>query len=102
MPDTIDGRGRPSSIASDSPSRTNDRPGCRITTLVLGGVVYRRDFLVRTGHLVGAAALASALGEADAFAPAQLEPTSMSWEQFRRSEERRVGKECRSRWSPYH
>src|SRR3712207_8198373 len=28
------------------------------------------------------------------------------WQQFpnalRRSEERRVGKECRSRWSPYH
>ena len=23
-------------------------------------------------------------------------------EQFPRSEERRVGKECRSRWSPYH
>ena len=23
-------------------------------------------------------------------------------EQARRSEERRVGKECRSRWSPYH
>ena len=23
-------------------------------------------------------------------------------EQHRRSEERRVGKECRSRWSPYH
>ena len=22
--------------------------------------------------------------------------------QIRRSEERRVGKECRSRWSPYH
>src|SRR3712207_9517806 len=22
--------------------------------------------------------------------------------EFRRSEERRVGKECRSRWSPYH
>ena len=21
---------------------------------------------------------------------------------FKRSEERRVGKECRSRWSPYH
>src|SRR2546422_8518425 len=82
---SIDGRGRPSSIASDSPSRTNDRPGCRTTTLGLGGVVYRRDFLVRTGHLVGAAALASALGEAHAFAPAQLEPTSMSWEQFRAS-----------------
>src|SRR3712207_2209238 len=24
------------------------------------------------------------------------------WEPVRRSEERRVGKECRSRWSPYH
>src|SRR5260370_16292130 len=26
----------------------------------------------------------------------------MDEEQVRRSEERRVGKECRSRWSPYH
>ena len=24
------------------------------------------------------------------------------WRQSHRSEERRVGKECRSRWSPYH
>src|SRR5256885_275049 len=24
------------------------------------------------------------------------------WEDYTRSEERRVGKECRSRWSPYH
>ena len=26
----------------------------------------------------------------------------VSGEKHRRSEERRVGKECRSRWSPYH
>jgi len=26
----------------------------------------------------------------------------LSWEDDMRSEERRVGKECRSRWSPYH
>ena len=26
----------------------------------------------------------------------------VGWDAFRRSEERRVGKECRSRWSPYH
>ena len=45
--------------------------------------MYRRDFLVRTGHLAGAAALASALREAHAFVPAQLQPTSMSWEEFR-------------------
>ena len=24
------------------------------------------------------------------------------WVDYKRSEERRVGKECRSRWSPYH
>ena len=24
------------------------------------------------------------------------------WDSLTRSEERRVGKECRSRWSPYH
>ena len=28
-----------------------------------------------------------------------IQPTSSFWY---RSEERRVGKECRSRWSPYH
>ena len=28
--------------------------------------------------------------------------TESCGEPFRRSEERRVGKECRSRWSPYH
>src|ERR1043166_10263141 len=27
---------------------------------------------------------------------------SMGWPSVDRSEERRVGKECRSRWSPYH
>ena len=26
----------------------------------------------------------------------------MKWKPSNRSEERRVGKECRSRWSPYH
>ena len=28
--------------------------------------------------------------------------TRLIRESYRRSEERRVGKECRSRWSPYH
>ena len=31
-----------------------------------------------------------------------LAPRLASLEGKRRSEERRVGKECRSRWSPYH
>ena len=29
-------------------------------------------------------------------------PRSCDYEPAHRSEERRVGKECRSRWSPYH
>ena len=29
-------------------------------------------------------------------------PQTDQWEDGDRSEERRVGKECRSRWSPYH
>ena len=31
-----------------------------------------------------------------------IQPTSHPVNQSIRSEERRVGKECRSRWSPYH
>ena len=37
-----------------------------------------------------------------------IEPQNVTLEEYRaeielcRSEERRVGKECRSRWSPYH
>ena len=27
---------------------------------------------------------------------------ALVWQKEHRSEERRVGKECRSRWSPYH
>ena len=30
------------------------------------------------------------------------EESKKIWEENARSEERRVGKECRSRWSPYH
>ena len=32
----------------------------------------------------------------------QMHPENMQEHFLRRSEERRVGKECRSRWSPYH
>ena len=46
-----------------------------------------------------------------AYSPSEIEnlnipelPLDGEWEAAfgRRSEERRVGKECRSRWSPYH
>ena len=34
--------------------------------------------------------------------PAWRDIDAETFGDFRRSEERRVGKECRSRWSPYH
>ena len=36
------------------------------------------------------------------FTPAALDVSSVNDTDSDRSEERRVGKECRSRWSPYH
>ena len=32
----------------------------------------------------------------------KITPFAATWMDPERSEERRVGKECRSRWSPYH
>src|SRR5260370_22485945 len=40
--------------------------------------------------------------EAEPGAVGPLRPTAAGGGSTRRSEERRVGKECRSRWSPYH
>src|ERR1035441_4284666 len=34
--------------------------------------------------------------------PENRNSTQLSFSRYSRSEERRVGKECRSRWSPYH
>ena len=45
---------------------------------------------------------ATIIGRSLAGAPAKDGETASSAEVRSRSEERRVGKECRSRWSPYH
>ena len=58
---------------------------------------YQNDFV--TGALGNPAAAALEPGIAARVA-AQLERGGRVL--FTRSEERRVGKECRSRWSPYH
>ena len=44
-------------------------------------------------HLSRVTNLAMAIADSENFT---------QWEKDMRSEERRVGKECRSRWSPYH
>src|SRR5256885_6995649 len=40
--------------------------------------------------------------DADALVAILCGDDELTWAAERRSEERRVGKECRSRWSPYH
>ena len=46
-----------------------------------------------------AAELATIRGRVDTL---EADVAELEANQFSRSEERRVGKECRSRWSPYH
>ena len=62
------------------------RLGNRVTALELDPVLAE-SFLGRVGRIVQGDATSVAMIE-------ELKP--------HRSEERRVGKECRSRWSPYH
>ena len=62
--------------------------------------IDRREFVTTT---TGAAA-AMALGPTIRIKRPQKTLKILQWSHFvpSRSEERRVGKECRSRWSPYH
>src|SRR3712207_9085777 len=50
--------------------------------------------------LTGSAQAPAATGASTPAAPRVIEPSTQR--PAPRSEERRVGKECRSRWSPYH
>ena len=58
--------------------------------------LYREKGL-RGGHIILLNAADSPYYEADLM---QAKGALLAWQG--RSEERRVGKECRSRWSPYH
>ena len=73
-------------------------------------VLNRRNLLVAGGSVLATGVLANGVpglllpARADGLAP--TETMSGGANNYRkgaaRSEERRVGKECRSRWSPYH
>ena len=58
------------------------------------------SFTAAQGNPIGVPAGASGVAVADGFWLMLAPPPP--GETFTRSEERRVGKECRSRWSPYH
>ena len=64
---------------------------------------YTADIPVRSpdGYVVGSeAVIAATHATLEEFPDRQLLGEDVIWSE--RSEERRVGKECRSRWSPYH
>ena len=62
--------------------------------------------LIGTGHLF--MAMRGTQTDGHAYIPAAIDKGAVAVlceelpEELKRSEERRVGKECRSRWSPYH
>ena len=87
-------------------------------TVVTGSSVVRADLGARDGRIVvvcapgeltedaaqelGAGGMWVVPGGIDSHVHFNLDVTEAMKAQSERSEERRVGKECRSRWSPYH
>src|SRR5688572_31768618 len=69
--------------------------GVQTCALPICGRVQRGEPTLTTEHEIRSLAVA-------AFHRQMIERAAESIETVKRSEERRVGKECRSRWSPYH
>ena len=63
-------------------------------------VIKSVEMIGEENGLTNVASVTLELGEVSGAIPHELE-SCWNWA-VKRSEERRVGKECRSRWSPYH
>src|SRR4051794_41820645 len=71
---------------------------------VLYGNLARREISMKDVFCSGDSSKKFKIAEGQwyRYAPSYVSPAYHLLEGFPRSEERRVGKECRSRWSPYH
>src|SRR3712207_9185470 len=69
--------------------------------LVGAGTIRPHDIKSAGVQLLGAAVVAVLASIPIVLLPVSVEYQAVEYE-LARSEERRVGKECRSRWSPYH
>ena len=58
--------------------------------------------LIKNAKELGISVEQILIGDCDSFEKFQHEFSKLNDDKLCRSEERRVGKECRSRWSPYH
>ena len=79
--------------------RALERGDCPVASIIVrdGGIVGEGQNRAATGGDPTAHAEVEAR-----FWPSPTIPPSRTMIEATRSEERRVGKECRSRWSPYH
>ena len=64
--------------------------------------VVGQEHIIGPGKLLYRAIKADKLGSVIFYGPPGTGKTTLARVIANRSEERRVGKECRSRWSPYH
>ena len=97
---------------SERANRLSRRTKCIITTVSVVFILY----VIFVNVLISAALVPSFMRRLDKFQQItdksiseqvhtqdiEVNSDSQLSETHRRSEERRVGKECRSRWSPYH
>src|SRR3712207_1830109 len=69
-----------------------------------GRILYRHDSSAGRGAGIEMTQYKEKTGEATRWTNSLFSgmPTYQMAPSYKRSEERRVGKECRSRWSPYH
>ena len=65
-------------------------------------IFTRQQLVALLLPLVAEQALSVTIGLADTLMVSSVGEAAVSGVSLVRSEERRVGKECRSRWSPYH
>mgnify|MGYP000987570668 CR=1 FL=1 len=69
---------------------------------LLGSLPVKRAVLMQILPAIASQMVALAYGIADTYFVGLLNDPDKTAAVTVRSEERRVGKECRSRWSPYH
>ena len=87
-------------IMTDSHSGILENEASKLGIAVLPMPFYIDEKLYREGVDISREEFYEMLRKGADVATSQPSPPTMS--SSRRSEERRVGKECRSRWSPYH
>ena len=96
-------RGDPSRALGPFPE---DLPHPEKSGLFLHLNTNKKSVTLDIGKAGGRGLLKRLLAKADvlveSYPPGHLASLGLGYDDLKRSEERRVGKECRSRWSPYH